>query len=424
MNKEIESKRRVVVTGLGLISPLGLNVEDSWKRLIAGETGIVSIDLPYVKNIKMAGIVKNFNPEIALNGFVTNFKKDLKKISRAVQFSTAAAIEASRDAGLFDAENKLKVDSNNIGVRIGTGIGGATYIAEVAEKLKRGGECSPFDILQILLDRVSSIPSMRLGLKGPVAVTSAACATGQISMIDGYRIIFAGDADLMLVGGAESTIEFTTINMFDSPRALSRDLDPINTRGPFDKKSTGFKVGEGGGVLVLEEKEHAKNRGAEIYAELVGYGDTGDAYHDTAPSGEGAKRAIEKTIKKMGGLPKKGLIYFHAHATGTGGDGVELNAIREEMEKHGHEEYAVSSTKGATAHMLGATGAASAIFAIKALNEGILPPTIHLVEPIDEATGIDLVPNTAKKAKPVLVFANGFGFGGMNGVVGFKIFQE
>lgn len=417
-NRKFITDRGVVVTGLGMISPLGLNVESNWKRLIAGETGIVPINIPFVENIKVAGLVKNFDPKTALDGFVE--QKALRRISLSAQYALSAAIEACKEAGLFDRD-KLKggIDPNKAGVEIGTGIGGGFHIAEVSEKVKEGKKCTPSDILLILPERVASVVSMSLGFKGPGGMPSAACATGNYAITLGYNNI-KRNADIMLVGGAESTVNHVSLNAFDAARALSRESDPQKSSRPFDKERNGFVMGEGAAVMVLEEREHAIKRGAGILAEMIGYGNTLDAYSDTAPNGEGAERAMEEAIEGMGGLPKEGVIYVHAHGTGTQFDDVEISAIRNVfMDRHGHKDIAVSSTKGATGHMIGGAGAAGAIFSILALREGILPPTINLDNPMDEARGINLVPNQAQKVKPVVVFNNSFGFGGFNVVTVF-----
>lgn len=425
--KEALMPRRVVVTGLGMVSPLGPNVEISWKRLIAGESGIVPIDIPFVKNIKVAGIVSDFDPAVALKGFVE--KKDLRRISRPAQFAAAAAIEACRDARLIVEENKVKngINPNGVSLRIATGLGGGFHISKVSEVAKVGGDSSPFDVLQILSGRVASVPGMKIGFKGSVEAPEAECAGANMAITDGEKeIVSDSEVDFVLVGGAESTIEHVSLNVFDGAKALSYETDPKKASRPFDKNRKGFVMGEGAAILILEEKRHAEKRGAKIYAELAGYGNTSDAHHDTAPSpdGEGAIRAMEKAIKKMGGLPKKGLIFFLAHGTGTEiNDPIELSAINKVMKKHGHNDFAISSTKGATGHSLAAAGGFNAVFGSMAMKEGILPPTINLENPIDEAQGIDIVANKARKAKPVLVFSNALGFGGINSVIIFKKYR-
>lgn len=432
VSKEFDPRRRVVVTGLGMVSPLGLDVETSWKRLIAGESGIVPINIKYTQ-IKVAGLVKDFDSEIALEGFVS--KKDLRRISRPAQFSTAATIEAMRNAGLLNegehtaGENHLKkrkgIKSYRIGGEIGTGVGGSPYVAELSEKLKAGGRITPTDLLLMLPERVASVPSMTLGLKGSWEMISTACASGNRAIANGYKEIVMNDADIMVVGGAESVFHPAVLEAFSISGALANETDakeaPRASR-PFDKKRKGFVISEGAAMLILEEKNHAEKRGAKILAELVGYGNTSDAFSDTAPSGEGAERAMEIAIEKMGGLPKKGTIYIHNHGTGTLFDYVEIAAIKKVIvDNHNHKDVVMSSTKGATGHGLAVAGAAGAVFGIKAMEEGVLPPTINLNEPMDEASGVDLVPNKSRKKEIVLFINNSFGFGGLNTVT---IFQK
>lgn len=426
----MSKERRVVVTGLGMISPLGLNVETSWQRLIAGESGIVSIDIPYTQ-IKVAGLVKDFDPEVALKGFVP--KKELKRISRPAQFSTAAIIEAMKNAGLLNegehvpGENHIgeEIDANRMGGEIGTGVGGSPYVAELSEKLKAGERIAPSDLLLMLPERVASVPSMKLGMKGPWEMISTACGSGNRAITNGYNQIFLNKADVMVVGGTESVFHPAVLEAFYISGALANETDldeAYRASKPFDKKRKGFVISEGATILILEEKNHAKKRGVKILAELVGYGNTSDAFSDTAPSGEGAERAIEMAIKDMGGLPREGLIYVHAHGTATQKDDVEVMAVRKVMKKYGHSEkdFAISSTKGATGHGLAVAGATGAVFGVKAMGEGILPPTINLEHPMDEALGIDLVPNKSKKGEIVLFMNNSFGFGGLNTVTVFR----
>jgi len=384
--------------------------------------------MPFVKKIKVAGIISDFDPAVALKDFVE--KKDLKRISRPAQFAAAAAIEACRDSGLIDEENKIKdgINPNGVSLRIATGIGGGFHISKVSEVAKAGGDSSPFDILQILSGRVASVPGMKIGFKGSVESAEAECAGANMAITDGEKEIVGDDeVDFTLAGGAEGTIEHVALNAFDGAKALSYETDPKKASRPFDKNRNGFVMGEGAAVLILEEKRHAEKRGAKIYGELAGYGNTSDAHHDTAPhpEGEGAIRAMEKAIKMMGGLPKRGLIYFHAHGTGTEiNDPIELSAIKKVMEKHKHKEFAVSSTKGATGHPLAAAGGFGAVFGLKAMKEEILPPTINLENPIDEAQGIDIVANIARKAKSVLVIDDALGFGGINSVIIFKRYKR
>ncbi len=430
VDKELMLKRRVVVTGIGMVTPLGLNVKTTWEKIKAGESGISSIEIPYTQ-IKVAGRIAGFNPEVALAGFVR--QKDLRRISRPAQLSTAAAIEAVKNAGLFNEEAKLNdgFDPDRIGVVIGTGIGGANLLPEVAEKIKRGYEklkmneiitredrVAAFDTLTTEPERVASVVSINLGLRGPLLMPSAACATGNVAITLGYKDIFMNDADIMLVGGAESTIDFLILDLFDAAGTLSHEIDKAKASRPFDKNRNGFVMSEGAAVLILEEREHAKKRGAKILAELVGYGNSADASSDTDPSGEGAERALRVAIKRAGGLPKKGFAYFNAHATSTIKDVVELGAIRNVVGDH--KDFAVSSTKGATGHCMAAAGAIEAAFGVLSLVEGVLPPTIKLDHPADETEGVNMVPNETQLKQPDMVIKNCFGFGGFNSVTIFK----
>lgn len=415
VNKEFVSQRRIVVTGLGMITPLGLNAETTWNNLIAGKSGISSIDLKHT-SIKVAGLIKDFNPQETLSPFV--LPKDLRRLSRPAQLSLAATIEAFRNAG-FLADNKLKstIDPKRIGVRIGTGIGGSTEIGRVKKTLEEGKEISPFDALIIEPERVSSVVSMKLGLKGPLAAVTAACATGNIAITDGYKEIYMGDADIMVVGGVESAIDPVTFELFKT--ALSSETDPHKASRPFDKTRNGFVISEGVGILILEDYEHAKKRGARILAEMVGYGNTADAGHDTAPTGEGAEQAMRVALERSGRLPTEGTIYINAHATGTSvGDKIEVEAIRRVFLDL--KNLAVSSTKGATGHLMGGAGAVEAIICIKALNDEVVPPTLNLEDPLDEGEGLNLVSKEPQRKPVKRVVNNGFGFGGINSAVVFK----
>lgn len=417
VNKELTAHRRIVVTGIGMITPLGLNTETTWNNLIAGKSGISSIDLKYT-SIKVAGLIKDFNPQETLSPFVSP-KKDLRRLSRPAQLSLAATIEAFKNAGLLN-DNKLKsgIDPKRIGVRIGTGIGGSVEIGRVKKTLEEGKKISPFDALIIEPERVSSVVSMKLGLKGPLAAVTAACATGNIAITDGYKEIFVGDADIMVVGGVESAIDPVAFELFKT--ALSSETNPDRASRPFDKARKGFVISEGAGILILEDLEHAKKRGARILAEMVGYGNTADAGHDTDPTGEGAEEAMKVALLKSSGrLPNAGTIYINAHATGTQvGDRVEVEAIKRAFPNF--KNLTVSSTKGATGHLMGGAGAVEAIICIKALNDGVIPPTVNLENPLDEGTGLNLVPKEAQRKPVEVVINNGFGFGGINSAVVLK----
>jgi 3-oxoacyl-[acyl-carrier-protein] synthase II len=420
-------QRRVVVTGMEAITPLGLNLKDTWKNLIAGESGIVPINIPFTE-VKIAGVVDGFDPKIALEGFVVPMGH-LKRLSRAVQLSLGAAIGACRDAGLLNG-NKLKeaIDPVRVGVSIGTGIGGAPHISDVNERIKRGDKLDNVDALIMEPERVASVPSMKIGTKGEVEMVSGACASGNLAITHGYKSIYMGDADIMIVGGAESMLNAGIIQAFYATGALANETDPkeaYRASRPFDKTRKGFVISEGAAILILEEREHAIKREAKIYAEMVGYGNTADAGSDTAPSGEGAERALKLALEKAGEIPADGVIYIHGHATGTQKDPTEIEAIRKTVIDN-HNKTLISSTKGSSGHLVGAAGALGSIFGIKAMLEKEVPPTLNLNDPVDEAKGIDLVPNKSKKVeeKIVLVLSNSLGFGGMNSVTGFKPFED
>lgn len=419
---EIErEQRRVVVTGMGTINPLGLNVLDFWRNLVDGRSGISNIEFPFTK-VKVAGLVRDFKPEVMLSGLVP--LKHLKRLSRPVQFAVAAVKEALLQAGLLDELLKIseKIDLTRFGTSIGTGIGGAVDIINAKDKLDKGEDVKPSDLFRSEPERVATAVSMIFGLKGPVEAPAAACASGNVAATNGFNEIHLGNADVMVVGGSESCIHGVTLSLFESATALSLQTDPRKASRPFDKARSGFVMSEGAGIYVLESYEHAKKRGARIYAEFVGYGNTGDAYHDTVPSEEGQRRALRLAMKKIES-PNHQRIYVNAHGTGTGsGDPVEISAIRKELPDR---EIDVSSSKSEIGHTMGAAGAIESIVCIKALNEGILPPTINLNDPIDEAEGINLIPHEAQLAEGVeAAVNNSFGFGGINSVLVFKKFRK
>lgn len=423
MRAEVEDRAatRVVITGMGVITPLGLNVPDFWKNLVAGRSGISSVEFPYT-SVKVAGVVHDFNPEVSLSGLV--HQKNIKKLSRPVQFAIAAAYEAFLDGGLLDEQKHMleNVDLTRFGTVIGTGIGGAVSIIESDEKLAQGQSVKPSDLFRSEPERVASAVSMTFGLKGSLEAPSAACATGNIAASNGLKEILLGNADLMVVGGSEACLHGVTLSLFESAHALSLQTDPVTASKPFNKKRDGFVMSEGAGIYILESLDHALKRGAKIYAELVGYGNTADAGHDTVPSEEGQRRAINLAMRNVKN-PDGHTIYINAHGTSTPpGDPVEISAIRKELEGR---DIAVSSSKSEIGHTVGAAGAIEAIVCMEALNEGILPPTINITDPIEEAEGLNLVPNEAQLVEGVEVVLNtSFGFGGINSVLAFQVFRE
>lgn len=416
-------RRRIVITGIGMVTPLGLNTEDSWNGFVNGKSGITEIDLPYTQ-VKVAGLIKDFDPKKALYGIVQG-KEIGRRTSRPIELAVAASHEALKDAKLLTDTNEIipEVDRTRIGVKIGTGIGGAHLIVETSEKLKSGERIKPSDVLRVEIERVSTVVSMKFGLQGPIETPSAACATGNLAIIGGHKDIFLSDADLMLVGGVESSIDENVLALFEAIGALTLEKDPKKASRPFDKKRSGFVMSEAATVLVLEELEHAKKRGARIYAELVGYGATADAHNDVEPSGEGAKRAMREAFKKAGGIPPSGEIYINAHATSTPtGDPVEANAVKKVIPNHARIK--MSATKSTSGHGMGAAGAMEAAICVLAIRDKIVPPTINLDCPIKEAEGINLIPNEAQPWEGEFAVNNSFGFGGINATTIFKRYSE
>ena len=423
--------RRVVVTGIGLVTPLGQGTEHSWKQILAGKSGAgtitafdptdyackVACEVPRVDGRGGGGpdIAGSFDPDQTLSA------KDRRRVDDFILYAIAAADEAVRDSGWAPQDDEGR---ERTGVMIGSGIGGLGPIAETAIELHEKGprRVSPFFIPSALINLASGQVSIRHGFKGPNHSVVTACATGAHAIGDAARIIKYGDADVMLAGGAESAVVKVGIAGFIACRALSTDFNdtPLKASRPYDKDRDGFVMGEGAGVLVLEEYEHAKARGAKIYAEVVGYGMAGDAYHITAPAedGDGAYRAMRAAIKDAG-IQASDLDYVNAHGTSTPlGDEIELRAV-ERLLGNDAAGLTMSSTKGATGHALGAAGAIEAAFTCLAIRDQIAPPTINLDNPSVE-TGIDLVPHTAKPMKIEVAMSNSFGFGGTNASVVFK----
>ncbi|HAN92305.1 MAG: beta-ketoacyl-ACP synthase II [Nitrospira sp.] len=406
--------RRVVVTGLGLVTPLGTGVEKTWKALCAGESGIGRITRfdPTGYDAQIAGEVKDFDPAQFIE------KKEIKKMDTFIHYAVGASQLAVDDA-------KLKVapeEATRVGVYIGSGIGGLGSIEHYHDVLreKGPGRVSPFFIPMTIINLASGQVAIRVGAKGPNSCAVTACATGNHCIGDAYRLIQRDDADVMIAGGAEAAITPLGVAGFASAKALSfRNDDPTKASRPFDKDRDGFVLGEGAGVVVLEELEHARARGARIYAEVIGYAMNSDAYHITAPpeEGEGAVRCMEMALKDAG-VAKTDIGYINAHGTSTMADAIETKAIKHVF---GEQAYRipVSSTKSMTGHLLGAAGGIEAVFSILALHHGILPPTINLDHP-DPACDLDYVPNTARSVQTQVVLSNSFGFGGVNACLLFR----
>jgi 3-oxoacyl-[acyl-carrier-protein] synthase II len=423
--------RRVVVTGIGLITPLGQGTEHSWKQILAGQSGAgtitafdptdyackVACEVPRVDGRGGGGpdTPGSFDPDQTMSS------KDRRRVDDFILYAVAAADEAVRDSGWAPQNDEAR---ERTGVMIGSGIGGLGPIAETAIELHEKGprRVSPFFIPSALINLASGQVSIRHGFKGPNHAVVTACATGAHAIGDAARIIKYGDADVMVAGGAESAVVKVGIAGFIACRALSTGFNdqPQRASRPYDKDRDGFVMGEGAGVLVLEEYEHAKARGAKIYAEVLGYGMAGDAYHITAPAedGDGGFRAMRAAIKDAG-IVAADLDYINAHGTSTPlGDEIELRAV-ERLLGDAAGKMVMSSTKGATGHLLGAAGAIEAAFTCLAIRDQIAPPTINLDNPSVE-TAIDLTPHKAKPMKIEVAMSNSFGFGGTNASVVFK----
>ncbi len=411
-------ERRVVVTGLGVVTPLGHDLDTFWKRLIAGECGIDRITAFDATDFdtQVAGEVKNFDPTPAFPS-----PKEVRRTDRYSQFGVHAGWQALRDSG---AELD-KLNRDEIGVIIGSGIGGLeTTTAQVKVLLERGpGRLSPFMIPMLIGNMASGVFSMYNNLRGPNFATCSACATANHAIGEAWRTIKMGEAVMMFAGGTEATIVPVGIGGFCAMRAMStRNHDPQRASRPFDRQRDGFVMGEGAGVVAIEELEHAKKRGAKIYCEIVGYGNTADAHHLTAPSpnGEGAARCMKAALR-TGGLNPADISYINAHGTSTPqGDVCETTAIKTVFGDHA-KKIAVSSTKGATGHMLGAAGAVEMTACALAIKHGIVPPTINYEFP-DPECDLDYVPNTARELPVNAIVNNSFGFGGHNSTIVAKKF--
>ncbi|MFA4995452.1 MAG: beta-ketoacyl-ACP synthase II [Bdellovibrionales bacterium] len=416
--------RRVVVTGMGMVSPLGVGVGLNWKRLTSGVSGLGRITHfdPSDLACQVAGEVKRGDGEGELNLDRYIEPKEQKKMDTFIHFAIVAADEAIKDGGYVPATEE---ERDRIGVMIGSGIGGLNEIYETSIVLHEKGprRVSPFFIPRSLINLASGQVSIMHGYRGPNHAVVTACATGAHAIGDAARLIALDDADVMVAGGTEAAICRIGVAGFCALRAMSTGFNdqPTKASRPYDKDRDGFVMGEGAGVVILEEYEHAKKRGAKIYAELVGYGMSGDAYHMTAPAddGSGGFRAMNMALKRSG-LNVDQIEYVNAHGTSTPlGDEIEVKAVRRLLGSHA-ERTMMSSTKSATGHLLGAAGAVEAIYSIKAVTDGIIPPTLNLENPSEGVQGIDLVPLKAKEKKIKVALSNSFGFGGTNACLIFK----
>lgn len=410
--------RRVVITGIGLVTPLGNGVDSTWKRLIHSESGIRRIDTFNTEGVasKVAGLVPQGTEIGQFNSDDYLTPKERRKVDDFIVYGIAAAEEALKDSG-WVAETEEQKEMT--GVMIGSGVGGLPKIYEASITLREEGarKISPFFIPSCLINLVSGQFSIRHGFKGPNHAVVTACSTGAHAIGDAGRLIQWGDADVMIAGGAEASVCEIGVAGFCALRALSTNFndEPTKASRPWDQARDGFVIGEGAGIVVLEEYEHAKKRGAKIYAEILGYGLSGDAYHITAPSedGNGGFRAMRNALKRAQ-LHPEDIGYVNAHGTSTPlGDMVELNAVKRLFGQN-PAQLSMSSTKSAIGHLLGAAGGVEAIFSILALRDGILPPTLNLENPSEGCKDIDLIPLKAKEKKVRYVMSNSFGFGGTN----------
>lgn len=409
------SRRRVVVTGLGIVSPVGNDVATAWRNVIAGQSGIGPITHFDASSFptRIAGEVRDFDPSAWIA------PKEVKKMDPFIHYGIAAALQAWRDAGLDLARERPE----RIGVAIGSGIGGIAWIERTAVEFAEKGvrRISPFFVPGSIINMISGHLSIMLGLKGPNLAAVSACATANHNLGIAMRAIQAGDAEVMIAGGAEYATTGIALGGFCAARALStRNDEPTRASRPWDKDRDGFVLSDGAGVLVLEEFEHARRRGARIYAELAGFGMSADAYHMTAPCEDGAGAALcMANALADAQLPPEAIGYINAHGTSTPlGDVAEVAAIKRCFGEHARK-LMVSSTKSVTGHLLGAAGGVEAIFTVLALQEGVIPPTINLDEP-GEGCDLDFVPHTAREARLEAALSNGFGFGGTNSTLVFR----
>jgi 3-oxoacyl-[acyl-carrier-protein] synthase II len=411
------NKRKVVITGLGLVTPVGIGVTNSWKSIIEGQSGISNITNFDTNSFEssfsstIAGEVKDFDPKVYLN------PKDARRMDTFIQYGLVAAFEAFNDSGLEVNET----NAERIGTSIGSGIGGVNLIEQQVESLRVGGprKISPFFVPGTIINMVAGNLSIALGLKGPNISIVTACTSGTHSIGDASRMIEYGDADVMVAGGAEAAITPLTVAGFCSAKALSsRNDDPKTASRPWDTDRDGFVIGEGAGVMILEEMEHAKKRGAKIYCELSGYGMSADAFHITAPTVDGPKRSMLTAIKNAG-INADDINYINAHGTSTPlGDLNETNAIKETFNEHA-KKLVVNSTKSMTGHLLGGAGGIESVFTALAIHHQISPPTINIFNQ-DPQCDLDYCANEAREIDIKAALKNNFGFGGTNGSLVFK----
>lgn len=416
--------KRVVITGMGIVSPVGTGIEYAWKNIVNGVSGVRKIDTFDASDLtsQIAGLPVvgtepgQYNPDAVVD------VREQRKMDKCIVYGMVAADEAIRDAGLIDYDG----DKTRMGVSIGAGIGGLNTIYDNCVELHANGprHISPFFIPKVIINMTAGHVSIKYGLKGPNLSVVTACASAAHSIGEAVRLIQHGDADVMVAGGAEGAVGKIGVAGFCAMKALStRNDEPTKASRPWDKERDGFVMGEGAGILVLEEYEHAVARGAKIYAEVAGYGLSGDAYHITAPApgGEGGMRAMQAALNDAGMSPAD-VDYINAHGTSTGlGDLGELSAVKTLF---AGADVCMSSTKSMTGHLLGAAGAVEAIFCVMAIRDGIVPPTINLENPEDEVGDFNLVPNVAQNRPVNVALSNSFGFGGTNASLVIKRFEK
>jgi 3-oxoacyl-[acyl-carrier-protein] synthase II len=411
------SRRRVVVTGLGLVSPVGNSVSEGWANLLAGRSGIATVTKfdASALSVRFAGEVKGFDVESYFPA------KDARHMDAFIHYGMAASIQAVRDAGLVTGDALSEDEAERIGVIVGSGIGGLPMIEATHEDYRTRGprRISPFFVPASIINMISGHVSIFYGFKGPNLAIVTACTTGLHCIGEAGRLIEYGDADVMVAGGAESTVSPLGIGGFAAARALStRNDDPATASRPWDKDRDGFVLGEGGGVLVLEEYEHAKRRGAKIYAELIGFGMGADAFHMTAPNVDGPKRSMKAALRNAG-LNGDAVQYLNAHGTSTPlGDLNETNAIKLAFGDHAHR-LVVNSTKSMTGHLLGGAGGIESVFTVLAVHHQVSPPTINIFDQ-DPECDLDYCANVAREMKIDVAAKNNFGFGGTNGTLLFR----
>ncbi len=407
--------RRVVVTGLGAVTPVGHNVDETWRNILAGRSGVAPID---------AFDTEGFPSRIGANVRGLDLApyispKEARKCDPFIHYGIVAGVQAFEDAGLEVTE----ANAERIGVAIGSGIGGLPGIEKGHQAYREGGprKISPFFVPSNIINMIAGHLSIRYGIKGPNYAVVTACSTGTHNIGDAARMIERGDVDVMIAGGAEMATSPTSLGGFGSARALSRrNDDPERASRPWDRERDGFVLGDGAGVMVLEELEHARTRGARIYAELIGFGMSSDAYHITLPpdDGDGARRCMVYALRDAG-LAPEAIDYINAHGTSTpAGDLIEAKAVKDTFGSHAYE-IPVSSTKSMIGHLLGAAGGVEAIFCVLAIRDGVVPPTINLDDP-DDGCDLDFVPHTAREISVDVALSNSFGFGGTNGTVIFR----